>query len=148
MRSKHIDKNNYPPASEASRGVYWNQAKKNFTHPHTEYPWVSVTLSLCAQFWAVWQQPVFTNGPYCHSSRCSFLCNFSWYKAEKFLWIPLDNALCHENFPVQTHTICREALKFATQILAISFSVKIGDLYILLLTLFFHCIFLYKLGPL
>ena len=33
-----------PPASEASRGVYWNQAQKNFTHPYTEYPWVSVTL--------------------------------------------------------------------------------------------------------
>ena len=33
-----------PPASEASRGVYWNQAQKNFTHMCTEYPWVSVTL--------------------------------------------------------------------------------------------------------
>ena len=37
----------YPPTSEASRRVYWNQAQKNFTHPYTEYPWVSVTLSLC-----------------------------------------------------------------------------------------------------
>ena len=37
----------YPPASEASRGVYWNQAQKNFAHPYTEYPWVSVTLWLC-----------------------------------------------------------------------------------------------------
>jgi hypothetical protein len=37
----------YPPASEASRGVYWNQAQKNFPHPYTEYPWVSVTLWLC-----------------------------------------------------------------------------------------------------
>ena len=37
----------YPPASEASRGVYRNQAQKNFTHLYTEYPWVSVTLSLC-----------------------------------------------------------------------------------------------------
>ena len=27
--------------------VFWNQAQKNFTHPHTEYPWVSVTLKLC-----------------------------------------------------------------------------------------------------
>ena len=26
-------------------------------------------------FCAVWQEPVFTKGPYCHSSRCSFLCN-------------------------------------------------------------------------
>ena len=26
------------------RGVYWNQAQKNFTQPYTEYPWVSVTL--------------------------------------------------------------------------------------------------------
>ena len=25
----------YPPASEASRGVYWNQAQTNFTHPYT-----------------------------------------------------------------------------------------------------------------
>ena len=25
----------------------WNQAQKNFTHLNTEYPWVSVTLSLC-----------------------------------------------------------------------------------------------------
>ena len=24
----------YPPASEASRGVYWNQAQQNFTHPY------------------------------------------------------------------------------------------------------------------
>ena len=37
----------YPPASEASMGVYWNQAQKNFTQPYTEYPWVSVTLWLC-----------------------------------------------------------------------------------------------------
>ena len=37
---------NNPPASEASREVYWNQAQKNFTHPYTEYPWVSVALSL------------------------------------------------------------------------------------------------------
>ena len=37
----------HPPASEARRGVYWYQAQKNFTHPYTEYPWVSVTLSLC-----------------------------------------------------------------------------------------------------
>ena len=29
--------NHYPPASEASRGVYWNQGQKNFTHPYTEY---------------------------------------------------------------------------------------------------------------
>ena len=28
----------YPPASEASRGVYWNQVQENFTHPYTEYP--------------------------------------------------------------------------------------------------------------
>ena len=28
----------HPPASEASRGVYWNQAQKNFTHQYTEYP--------------------------------------------------------------------------------------------------------------
>ena len=28
-------------------GVFWNQAQKNFTHPYTEYPWVSVTLWLC-----------------------------------------------------------------------------------------------------
>ena len=27
--------------------VFWNQAQKNFTHPYTEYPWVSVTLTLC-----------------------------------------------------------------------------------------------------
>ena len=27
-------------------GVYWNQAQKNFTHPYTEYYWVSVTLWL------------------------------------------------------------------------------------------------------
>ena len=26
----------YPPASEASRGVYWNQAQKNFTHPYSK----------------------------------------------------------------------------------------------------------------
>ena len=32
----------YPLASEASRGVYWNQAQKNFAHPYTEYPWVSM----------------------------------------------------------------------------------------------------------
>ena len=37
--------NTYPPASKASRGVYWNQAQKNFTHQYTEYPWVSVTLA-------------------------------------------------------------------------------------------------------
>ena len=37
----------YPPASKASRWVYWNQAQKNFSHPDTGYPWVSVTLSLC-----------------------------------------------------------------------------------------------------
>ena len=37
----------YPPASEASRGVNWNQAQINFTHPYTEFPWVTVTLSLC-----------------------------------------------------------------------------------------------------
>ena len=37
----------FSPASEASRGVYWNQAQKNFTHPYMEYPWVSVTLWLC-----------------------------------------------------------------------------------------------------
>ena len=37
----------YPPVSKASRGVYWNQAQKSFTHPYTEYPWVSVTLWLC-----------------------------------------------------------------------------------------------------
>ena len=35
------------PVSEASRGVYWNQAHKNFTHPYTEYLWVSVSLWLC-----------------------------------------------------------------------------------------------------
>ena len=35
---------NYSPTSEANRGVYWNQAHKNFTHPYTGYPWVSVTL--------------------------------------------------------------------------------------------------------
>ena len=34
----------YPPASEASRGVYWNQTQKIFTH---RYTWVSVTLALC-----------------------------------------------------------------------------------------------------
>ena len=36
----------YPPASKASRGVYWNLAQKNSTHPYTEYEyaWVSVTL--------------------------------------------------------------------------------------------------------
>ena len=28
----------YPPVSEASRGVYLNQAQKNFTHPYTEQP--------------------------------------------------------------------------------------------------------------
>ena len=31
-------KTDYPPASEASRGVYWDQTQKNFTHPYTEYP--------------------------------------------------------------------------------------------------------------
>ena len=30
-----------------SGGVFWNQAQKNFTHLYTEYPWLSVTLSLC-----------------------------------------------------------------------------------------------------
>ena len=43
-------KNYFPPAIEASRGVYWNQAQKKFTHPYTEYPWVSVSLSLCHSF--------------------------------------------------------------------------------------------------
>ena len=43
-RAQSYKQKNYPPASEASRGVYWNQAQKNFTHPYTEYPWVSVTL--------------------------------------------------------------------------------------------------------
>ena len=36
----------YPSASEGSKGDYLSQAQKNFTHPYTEYPWVSVTLSL------------------------------------------------------------------------------------------------------
>ena len=36
-----------PPASEASRGVYWNQAQKKFARPYTEYTLVSVSLSLC-----------------------------------------------------------------------------------------------------
>ena len=67
------------------------RTKKNFTHPYTEYPWVSLTLWLChsvaiffvkltllnifdqnffriGPFWAVWQQPVFTNGPLCHKN--------------------------------------------------------------------------------
>ena len=50
----------YPPASEASRGVYpcfiWilnNSDQKNFR---------------IGPFWAVWHQPVFTNGPYCHKN--------------------------------------------------------------------------------
>ena len=34
------------PASEASMGVDWNQAQKNFTHLHTEYP-KYVTLFFC-----------------------------------------------------------------------------------------------------
>ena len=38
-----------PPVSGVSRGVYWNQAQKIFTHQYTEYPWVFVTLSLCGQ---------------------------------------------------------------------------------------------------
>ena len=25
-----------PPASEVSRGVYWNQVQKNFPHPYSE----------------------------------------------------------------------------------------------------------------
>ena len=41
----------YPLASEANRGVYWNQAQKNLTHPYTEYPWVSVTLWLCGHYY-------------------------------------------------------------------------------------------------
>ena len=39
----------YPPASEESRGVYWNQTQKNLSHPYTEYPGVSVTLWLWGQ---------------------------------------------------------------------------------------------------
>ena len=43
---EHLEIHNwsYPPASEASRGFYFNQVQKKFTHPYTEYPWVSVTL--------------------------------------------------------------------------------------------------------
>ena len=50
LNSVYLDTNLescYPPGSEASRGVFWNQAQKNFTHTYTEYPWVSVTLSQC-----------------------------------------------------------------------------------------------------
>ena len=36
----------YPAASKASRGVFWNQAQKNFTHPYIEYPWVSIFIFL------------------------------------------------------------------------------------------------------
>ena len=45
-------------ADLASRGVYWNQAQKNVTHPYTEYPWVSVALSLCKS------EAIFLNDPY------------------------------------------------------------------------------------
>ena len=33
-----------PLSSEASRGVFWNQAQKNYAYLYTEYPWVSVTV--------------------------------------------------------------------------------------------------------
>ena len=39
---------NYRPASEARRGVYWNQEQKNFTHPYTfflqKWPLLKVNL--------------------------------------------------------------------------------------------------------
>ena len=40
----------YSPASEASRGVYWNQAQKNFTHPYIANPWVSLCNSGANKF--------------------------------------------------------------------------------------------------
>ena len=40
----------YPTASKASWGVYWNQAQKNFSHPYTEYPWVSVMFNMYVDF--------------------------------------------------------------------------------------------------
>ena len=56
----------YPPASEASRGVYWSQAQKNFTHLYTEYPWVSETLWLCGHFQLFSSQLVCIDGPIGH----------------------------------------------------------------------------------
>ena len=53
----------YPPTREARRGVYWNPAQQNFTHPYTEYPWVSDSLANKPPIikdvrskWCVWDQ--------------------------------------------------------------------------------------------
>ena len=79
----------YPPASEVSRGVYWNQAQKNFPHPYTEYPRVSV--SLCDSDSVANKPPIISAA--CHGIGPKF--NFKWFWPKKFQHWP--NFSC---FPV------------------------------------------------